>query len=354
MSRRNRPLQVEPVSSHYLLLAFQSFLSSIRGGVPSLDAFSDHASTTSGHRRHMRAAAAAVVLGMIRLGDSVARSRYWRKRIGQCAMTQPLSAWPRYELDAATVDGFKRGVVGHVLALCAEPNDPLTRLKPSLDRVFTLCEFTPEQHKASVAAALGEGFTDLEHVIANWHVATCICEALDRPDDDSDRKVRYDTDPNAAASIDANVVQTGTLLSCYVAYLLVYRTEMLPCHPDIGKRTAADTGSALRRVGPWDRAHVSRLLLQRPPDDDENSDDDPTRTWSSDPNLRQGVDAARGLRGVASVGERWALIARVWVEILLWIAAANKAPEHLRQLTLGAEFLTDLWLLLGHIGACEQ
>jgi hypothetical protein len=305
----------------------------------------------------MRAAAAAVVLEMIRLGDSVARSRYWRKRIGQCAMTQPLSEWPRYELDAATVDGFKRGVVGHVLALCAEPNTPLTRLKPSLNRVFRLCEFMPEQHKASVATALGEGFTDLEHLIANWHVATCICEVLDRPDGDSDRKARYDTDPNAAASIDANIVQTGTLLSRYVAYLLVYRTEMLPCHPDIGKKTAADTRSALRRVGPWDRAHVSRLLLQRPPDDDgdDENDDDDDETWTwSDPNLQQGVDVARSLCSIASVDERWALITRVWVEILLWIAATNKALEHLRQLTLGAEFLTDLWMLLGHLGACEQ
>jgi hypothetical protein len=189
------------------------------------------------------------------------------------------------------------------------------------------------------------------------------------------------------------------LLSRYMAYLLVHKTELLPCHAYTAKRLAMSTQRALRLVAPWDHANVSRLLEQagredkdnkpgggagdesedpmgeesalerelhtgdeeeEDEDEDEADDDEEEEHWEERGDatvphrLRSGLQAAWHLQKIKDVEERWRFIMEFWVEILIFIAAANKASEQLQQLTLGGEFLTNIWVLLGHMGAGEK
>ena len=52
--------------------------------------------------------------------------------------------------------------------------------------------------------------------------------------------------------------------------------------------------------------------------------------------------------------ERWRVISKVWVEMLGYSAISCKTYFHAKQLSMGGEFLTHIWLLMAHMGIGEQ
>ena len=52
--------------------------------------------------------------------------------------------------------------------------------------------------------------------------------------------------------------------------------------------------------------------------------------------------------------QKWEIISRVWVEMLVYAASECRSDQHAQQLAQGGEFLTHVWLLLAHLGLSEH
>ncbi|KAI5079173.1 hypothetical protein GOP47_0006844 [Adiantum capillus-veneris] len=302
--------------------------------------------------------ASNLILKVMKLSSSLGRHKYWTSHIGQYTMIESgkSSTWllninailarflgsdffqvlPEYERNQQAVDEFKRYVMSKVIAACRESGAQM--------KVVSSTWFLPRyerRHRVILQEALGRGgYVDFEHLVVNWHVATCVSELLATS---AVGHTQHALIHNMAQEEDMRV---SKLLSKYLMYLLVYKPELLPCHAEIGRQVAADTQRDLRQHSElfWDVESITGLLHRQ--GEEEQNNNLPF-------NLRSGIRAASLLQNL-NPGERWKLIGSVWVDILMCAAACNKPAEQLEQLTLGGEFLTHLWVLLGHLGCGAQ
>ncbi|GLJ20360.1 hypothetical protein SUGI_0369740 [Cryptomeria japonica] len=156
---------------------------------------------------------------------------------------------------------------------------------------------------------------DLDDNILALHVATAICEH------ESEEK----------GSLNFNVNNT---LSKYCAYLLFSHRNLLPLHPDTTKITYMNLH---RELASGKYRNVKELK----------------NVFRGESSLGKGTKLARKLLKIERK-QMWELLADYWVALLLYIAVYNKAEFHAQCLTTGGQFLTQLWVLLGHMGCGEQ
>lgn len=327
------------------------------------------------YRPFLKALWLAALGKLIKLSNSFGRHKYWRNRIGQYAVVDALhpnftlqsmikygkqaglfhrdllQLLPRYEETTQAVNDFKSYVLSKVLASCRGISS-----SEELSNLWWFLPKYPPSHQRNILYAAsgfnpddGQFYSDLEHLLMNWHVATCVCELLIETDSVVAGS-NHGQQPAANTSADYGAqqgtlqvdLQMSKLLSRYLVYLLVHKAELLPCHADIGRQVAADTQRDLLTLT-WNPQSILQLIQQ---------DIDSNRNIPS--NLEDGMKVGKLLQALSSTQERWQLIANVWVDILVFAAAANKPTEQLQQLILGGEFLTHLWLLLGHMGCGHQ
>eukprot|EP00250_Pteridium_aquilinum_P011832 c20337_g1_i1 orf=168-2522(+) len=348
-------------------------------------------------RRCLRGLWLAALARMIRIFSSIGRHKYWRGTIGQYAMVQYMdnqSMWrwingklarlmsrnqlqllPEYEHSKQAVDEFRSYVFAQVLAACGS----IGRNYQTLDPMWFLPKYNEDGHRRILLAAVGANdqvgnrfYMDLEHLIISWHVATCVCELLAAPPPASLAVLAAASmevaSPNVNSVLDqptltspvhqlvantddsmAKDFRMSKLLSRYLMYLLVHKTELLPCHADIARTVAAETERDIRALT-WNVESIRPVLISMEPDNIECT---PGVQNPVSFNLTSGMKAASLLQALPS-DVRWRLIVHVWVDILVCAASANKPIEQLAQLTLGGEFLTHLWVLLGHMGCGAQ
>ncbi|MCO5597266.1 hypothetical protein L7F22_051342 [Adiantum nelumboides] len=300
---------------------------------------------------------ASLILKIIKFSSSLGRHKYWTSHIGQYSMIKSgKSTWlqnmnailayllcsdfpqvlPEYEQNKHAINEFKRYVLLKVIVACREIGKTVKVVSP----VWFFPRYE-RRHRAILQDALAKGgYLDFEHVVVSWHVATCLSELLAASGADNTQHAPIH---NIAQEEDMRVSKR---LSRYLMYLLVHKAELLPCHAEIGRQLAADTQRDLQRHS-QQLSNVESItaLLQQQGGEQQNS----TLPF----NLRAGIRAASLLQTLAPA-ERWKLIGSVWVDMLMCAAACNKPAEQLEQLTMGGEFLTHLWVLLGHLGCGAQ
>lgn len=336
----------------------------------------------------------ATLLGMIKFYSHIGRHKYWRSSIGQFTIldVNNWSGWrrcinpklarlirrdqlqllPKYVHNKQVVEEFKSYVFTKALEACRGAPRRHQTLPPDW---FMRKYNDGYLQRRIVQAAFGTNghdpvYIDLEHLMVNWHVATCMCELLATqpcPTQHVDVEVPHHEHANIhisngtisrhgagspAASPGHDQLAAGRenttdvdlrmskLLSRYMMYLLVHKTELLPCHADIARQVAADTQRDMCAIT-WN----TEFIMQRAH----------TPNMQGVPfNLRSGMKAGSLLQDLPSDHVRWRLVADVWVDILVCAASSNKPIEQLHQLTVGGEFLTHLWVLLGHMGNGAQ
>ncbi|GLJ13999.1 hypothetical protein SUGI_0223820 [Cryptomeria japonica] len=152
-----------------------------------------------------------------------------------------------------------------------------------------------------------------EEVILVWHIATTICDKQRKPSEMTENE-------NEKALL-------GIILSRYCAYLMVSRPSLLPVHPD----TASNTYMQLvEQIMGKDHIRCSHPTV-----------------------LGSGIKLARKLLRKQEE-QRWTLLAEYWGGLVISMAMYNKATFHAECVAGGGEFLSQVWVLLGHMGCGEQ
>lgn len=162
---------------------------------------------------------------------------------------------------------------------------------------------------------------NLEKVILVWHIATTICH--------SDRQSCQIIDN------ETKNVQWSIILSRYCAYLLVSYPRLLPVHPDMARITYM---KLVEQV-------MCKIKNGQIPRDIFNCSDSSV--------LGSGAKLAGKLK---AKGENvtWKLLAEYWARLLIYMAVYNKATFHAECVAAGGEFLSQVWVLVGHMGYGEQ
>ncbi|GLJ19048.1 hypothetical protein SUGI_0341940 [Cryptomeria japonica] len=161
----------------------------------------------------------------------------------------------------------------------------------------------------------------LEEVILVWHIATAICDMQTKPSE-------------MIQNMNENV-RWSILLSRYCVYLLVSRPRLLPVHPDMESITYMQL--------------VNKLMGE------EYYGKDPTELLECRDKsvLGSGAELARKLLGKGE-DERWELLAMYWAGLMISMAVYNKAAFHAECVAGGGEFLSQVWVLVGHMGCGQQ
>ncbi|GLJ19064.1 hypothetical protein SUGI_0342220 [Cryptomeria japonica] len=158
---------------------------------------------------------------------------------------------------------------------------------------------------------------NLEEVILIWHIATTMC------------------DTRRESSEEIENVRSSRILSRYCAYLLVSRSRLLPVHPAMANITYMQLVEQLMGKKYYGKDPAQLL-------DCKDSSVLGSGAKLACELLEKGED------------ERWKLLAEYWGGLVIYMAAYNKATFHAECLACGGEFLSQVWVLLGHLGCGEQ
>ncbi|GLJ44767.1 hypothetical protein SUGI_0941560 [Cryptomeria japonica] len=164
---------------------------------------------------------------------------------------------------------------------------------------------------------------DQEHLILHWHIATTICEMQREAKPSSNMQ-----DQEIKRNIDIS-----RTLSRYCAYLLVSTSKLLPLHPDIESVKHMDVHNELIRLADLGYNRMN--------------------TYERYSTLGHGAKLARELQQKPEQ-LRWKIISDYWGGVMIFYALKNKASVHAERLTVGGEFLTLLWAIVGHMGVGDQ
>lgn len=52
--------------------------------------------------------------------------------------------------------------------------------------------------------------------------------------------------------------------------------------------------------------------------------------------------------------DKWFIISKVWVELLMYAASHIRSNSHAQQLSKGGDLITIVWLLMAHLGLGDQ
>ncbi|KAJ0983214.1 hypothetical protein J5N97_011469 [Dioscorea zingiberensis] len=179
---------------------------------------------------------------------------------------------------------------------------------------------------------------EFDESILLWHIATDLCY--------------YDTDYQSQKELDI-IINISRAVSDYMLYLLLELPFMLTA--GIGQirygDTCADVKHFFGRWGPEMEVEDACESLLR-----VNTDYDPilVKGDRSKSVLFDACKLAQKLNKIEDQKTRWDVISHVWVEMLCFAATKCRGNSHAKQLSLGGELLTHVWLLMAHMGIGEQ
>lgn len=215
---------------------------------------------------------------------------------------------------------------------------------------------------------------EFDESILLWHIATDLC---------------FNDNDVADASSLSHLPATSRAISNYMLFLLVMRPYMLTA--GIGQIRFSDTCAEAKNFflqgqkvllnkiyvqqSPFlldltfrtSYSHISERVLmsyiQQAPDErgatkmilDVKTEIAPTRV-KGDRSKSVLFDACRLAKGLTELPahKRWKLIGVVWAEMLCYAASKCRGNFHAKQLSMGGELLTVVWLLTAHMGIGEQ
>jgi len=173
-----------------------------------------------------------------------------------------------------------------------------------------------------------------------WHIATDLCHYTD-------------VTPESSATVKKNY-ETSKILSNYMLYLLVKCPFMLP--NGIGLIRFEDTCAEIDELLQSQRDELFKLIIDLGERGVEPSAIKGERSKSVV------FDASRLANSLGSLEteKNWSkerkseIILNVWVEMLCHAASQCSGLNHSKQLSLGGELLTHVWLLMAHFGITER
>ncbi|KVI07681.1 uncharacterized protein LOC112507197 [Cynara cardunculus var. scolymus] len=174
-------------------------------------------------------------------------------------------------------------------------------------------------------------------IVLTWHIATALC---------------YYSEVNDPFQI--NRIESKHI-SEYLVNLLISNPEMLPMGIGIirYRDTCADAMRFFKTKGPiTEKAEACRKLLEV---DCKELLPSIVKGDRSKSVLFDGCRLALDLREMEMErGGMWKVVSQVWIEILAYAAANCRGVQHSQQLGRGGEFLTQVWLLMAHLGMTEH
>ncbi|GLJ10739.1 hypothetical protein SUGI_0134110 [Cryptomeria japonica] len=160
---------------------------------------------------------------------------------------------------------------------------------------------------------------NLEELIPVWHIATMLC---------------YRENESLTGIVSENV-RCSIILSRYCAYLLVSRPRLLPVHPDMARIAYMQLVEKVICKGYHGKDHINLFGC---------TDKSP---------LGSGAKLARKLLEKEE-NAMWKLLAEYWARLVIYMVVYNKATFHAECVAGGGEFLSQLWVLVGHMGYGDQ
>ncbi|GLJ26878.1 hypothetical protein SUGI_0525620 [Cryptomeria japonica] len=139
--------------------------------------------------------------------------------------------------------------------------------------------------------------------------------------------------PAAEAKNNEEHIRFSSLLSRYCAYLLVSHPNILPLHADIAKLSYIEL-----------HYELVPLLKKGQPE---------LKDYGNTTTLGFGTKLTRQLLDRPQE-DRWEVLSGFWAGLVIYMAVYNKASLHAECLACGGEFLSQVWVLLGHMGCGEQ
>ncbi|GLJ21276.1 hypothetical protein SUGI_0390740 [Cryptomeria japonica] len=177
-----------------------------------------------------------------------------------------------------------------------------------------------------------ESHSNLEEVILMWHIATTLC------DWQNENEIELSQQNGTEKELLQQNVKLSRILSKYCAYLLLSRPNLLPVRPKVARIVYMQVVNQL-----LDTVTLGSILEKNPED----------LLGCNDDLLGSGAKLAHQLLKKQK-GDMWKLLAEYWGKLVIYIAVYNKAIFHAECLAAGGEFLSLVWVLLGHMGCGEQ
>ncbi|GLJ19047.1 hypothetical protein SUGI_0341930 [Cryptomeria japonica] len=240
------------------------------------------------------------------IGTCLNRSRFVRKMAKVLPNADIYFA--SWHTDTVSVPENLKDFIFDILKRICSPTKGIATCR---EEIFLFEEYIIEEE--SEIRDVVSAHDSLEEVILVWHIATTIC--------DRHRK------PSEMIQNENENVQWSIILSRYCSYLLVSRPRLLPVHPDM---------ASIKYTKLVDQLMAKNYIR-----------------CSDSTVLGSGIKVARKLLENEEE-KRWKLLAEYWAGLFISMAAYNKAAFHAECVAGGGEFLSQVWVLLGHMGCGEQ
>ncbi|GLJ10618.1 hypothetical protein SUGI_0131890 [Cryptomeria japonica] len=276
---------------------------------------------------------ALLVLGKVRKvvrGDRYQSNRIQQHCLLQAWLNRPPLMWKKVGLKADNfiVSGYIKLRHIHKVSVQEELNDfifNILKVRCSVqndseacrDRIYNFEEDLFAEETEIINLWLLNG--NLQEVILIWHIAATICDS---------RRESSEQNEN-------NYLHLIRILSRYCSYLLLSHPNLLPLHPDMARIAYVQVVEQL----------TSKEYIGKDPRDLINC--------KGEGIVGKAAGLARFLMGKQEE-ERWKLLADYWGGLVIYMAVYNKAPFHAECVGGGGEFLSQVWVLLGHMGCGEQ
>ncbi|GLJ21277.1 hypothetical protein SUGI_0390750 [Cryptomeria japonica] len=182
---------------------------------------------------------------------------------------------------------------------------------------------------------------NLEEVILIWHIATTLCDSK-RIETKKELPQKNETEEKLAPQreLTEKNVKWSITLSRYCAYLLMSRPHLLPLHPKMARIVYMQLVNQL-----LDKLTLGSIIHKNP--------EYLLGSKKNDDLLGSGAKLAHQLLKKQE-GDRWKLLAEYWGKLVIYMALYNKAIYHADCVAAGGEFLSQVWVLLAHMGCGEQ
>ncbi|XP_078162376.1 uncharacterized protein LOC144557652 [Carex rostrata] len=190
---------------------------------------------------------------------------------------------------------------------------------------------------------------EFDESILLWHIATDLCFHTDT---DSPPYQNIETGHDRNDKNSNPYSEISLVMSNYLLYLLIMQPSMMPA--GIGKIRFQDTCDEAKNFFRREERGLTKAQARESLMDVE-TEVDPAEV-KGDRSKSVLFDACRLAKelNLLAEDERWQVISKVWVEMLGYAAISCKTYFHAKQLSMGGEFLTHIWLLMAHMGIGEQ
>ncbi|BAS95855.1 uncharacterized protein [Oryza sativa Japonica Group] len=158
-----------------------------------------------------------------------------------------------------------------------------------------------------------------------------------------------------SSNLESHEIESSDLtLSRYCAYLVVFQPDLLPDYSENAEDLFQDMKTELKDMLGCYHYYFSRgrkranAIVNPSP---ANNNDDDNNNSKKQGSVRKGAELATLLLQLQK--DMWKLLAEVWTEIVVYVAASNEVERimaHRNVLCQGGEFITVLWALTTHTG----